>query len=126
MVALSEKMNRPVARMPGFTQLIEDQNGVIKRLNSGFSSQQEYMDWVIDAASVSLGFWPHKEDNPFENIHVIEMVLDEDVDMSRRLRFELSKQLIDIYQKSQAYILMKMKEEDTTDKLRRNKMEGIK
>lgn len=123
---LSERMNRPVARMPGFTQLVEDQNGVIKRLNKGFSSQDEYMEWVIDAASVSLGFWPEKGDNTFENIHVIEMVLGDDADMSRRLRFELAKQLIDIYQKSQAAILMKMKEEDTTDKFRRNKMEGIK
>ena len=123
---MSERMNRPVARMPGFTQLVEDQNGVIKRLNQGFSSQEEYMDWVIDAASVSLGFWPEKGDNVFENIHVIEMVLGEDLDMSRRLRFELAKQLIDIYQKSQSAVLMKMKEEDTSDRLRRNKMEGIK
>ncbi len=123
---MSDKMNRPVARMPGYTQLVEDQNEVIKRLNKGFGSQEEYMDWVIDAASVSLGFWPEKGDNAFENIHVIEMVLGEDADMSRRLRFELSKQLIDIYQKSQAAVLMKMKEEDTSDKFRRNKMEGIK
>lgn len=123
---MSERLSRPVARMPGFTQLVEDQNEVIKRLNKGFASQEEYMEWVIDAASFALGFWPEKGDNAFENIHVIDMVLGEDPEMSRRLRFELVKQLIDIYQKSQAAILMKMKEEDTTDKFKRNKMEGIK
>ena len=123
---MSERLSRPVARMPGFTQLVEDQNEVIKRLQRGFSSQEEYMDWVIDASSVSLGFWPRKEDNPFENIHVIKMLLGEDEDMSKSLRFELTKYLIDVYQKSQSNILMKMKEEDTSDKFRRNKMEGIK
>lgn len=112
--------------MPGFTQLVEDQNEVIKRLQRGFSSREEYMDWVIDASSVSLGFWPRKEDNPFENIHVIGMLLGGDADMSKSLRFELTKYLIDVYQKSQSNILMKMKEEDTSDKFRRNKMEGIK
>jgi hypothetical protein len=127
---LSEKLTRSVARMPGLTSLIEDQNAVIREMKDGFLSLEDYHGWIIRAASLSLGKWPEKGDNIFENRNVMSLLIGEnreyDPEMSNLLRFELTKHLIDIYQDAQASIIPKMIEEDTSDKFRRNKMEGIK
>ncbi|MHB1708710.1 MAG: hypothetical protein ACYCT2_04460 [Thermoplasmataceae archaeon] len=126
---MSEKLDRPVARMPGLTALIEDQNKAITTLQGGFSSFQEYSRWILTAASLCLGKWPPKGENIFENRHVAEMIIRDskeyDPDMAERLLFELSKMLIDIYQDAQASVLQKLAEEDTTDRVQRRKMEGI-
>ena len=127
---MSEKMSRPIGRMPGLTTLIEDQNAVIGEMLSGFTGFEEYHRWIIRAASLSLGKWPGKADNIFENQNVMSIIIGEssnyDQDMAKLLRFELSKILIDIYQESQSTIIPKMIEEDTTDRIQRRKMEGIK
>ena len=121
---------RPIARMPGLTSLIEDQNKVLERLQAGsFSNFRDYNSWMIRAASLSLGKWPRKYENVFENRHIIGMIVrespDYDQEMGARLLSELSKVLIDIFQEAQASVIPKMMEEDTTDRVQRRKMEGI-
>lgn len=121
---------RPIARMPGLTSLVDDQNAVLEELRMGFATFEEYRSWLIRASALSMGNWPTKDQNILENKHVISFIVrdgsDYDEDMATKLSFELSKILIDIYQSAQRSIVQKLMEEDTTDRIQRRKMEGVK
>lgn len=127
---MPSEVKRPIARMPGLTSLVNDQNAVVEELQKGFPTFEEYRSWLIRAAALSMGNWPTKDQNILENRHVISFMVqdggDYDVDMAAKLSFELSKILIDIYQSAQRSIIQKLMEEDTTDKIQRRKMEGVK
>ena len=126
---MNEKMSRNVARMPGLTTLIEDHNSIVREMKAGFLTYREYYDWIIRAASLSLGKWPRKEDNIFEYKYVMSMIIaeseDYDKEMSEYLIRILTFVLLDIFQEAQSTIIPKMVEEDTTDRIQRRKMEGI-